>query len=85
MDPTSHTGGKHVNPGLEDLSGDSVFFKDDAGRIFHTYSTYGRGGEEFLGVYRYLDVTPKGRCEDGPTTVSPTGCGRRTCMTKAAW
>jgi predicted dithiol-disulfide oxidoreductase (DUF899 family) len=66
MDPTSHNGGKHVNPGLEDLSGDSVFFKDDTGRIFHTYSTYGRGSEEFLGVYRYLDVTPKGRSEDGP-------------------
>jgi predicted dithiol-disulfide oxidoreductase (DUF899 family) len=57
---------QHVDPGLEDLSGDSVFFKDDDGRIFHTYSTYGRGGEEFLGVYRYLDATPKGRGEDGP-------------------
>lgn len=57
---------EYVNPGLEDRSGDSVFFKDDAGQIFHTYSTYGRGGEEFLGVYRYLDVTPQGRREDGP-------------------
>ncbi len=57
---------EYANPGLEDLSGDSVFFKDDGGHIFHTYSTYGRGGEEFLGVYRYLDVTPKGRSEDGP-------------------
>jgi len=57
---------EYVNPGLEDLSGDSVFFKDDAGQIFHTYSTYGRGGEEFLGVYRYLDATPKGRSENGP-------------------
>jgi predicted dithiol-disulfide oxidoreductase (DUF899 family) len=57
---------EYVNPGLEDRFGDSVFFKDDAGQIFHTYSTYGRGGEEFLGVYRYLDVTPKGRSEDGP-------------------
>jgi len=57
---------EYVNPGLGDLSGDSVFFKDEAGRIFHTYSTYGRGGEEFLGVYRYLDVTPRGRSEDGP-------------------
>src|ERR687891_870062 len=57
---------EYVNPGLEDRSGDSVFVKDDAGQIFHTYSTYGRGGEEFLGVYRYLDVTPKGRSEDGP-------------------
>ncbi len=51
---------------LEDLSGDSVFVKDDAGRIFHTYSTFGRGGEEFLGIYRYLDATPKGRSENGP-------------------
>ena len=57
---------EYGNPGLEDRSGDSVFFKDDAGRIFHTYSTYGRGGEEFLGIYRYLDATPKGRREDGP-------------------
>jgi predicted dithiol-disulfide oxidoreductase (DUF899 family) len=54
------------NPGLEDLSGDSIFFKDGAGQIFHTYSTYGRGGEEFLGAYNYLDVTPKGRDENGP-------------------
>ena len=59
---TTNTGA----PRLEDLSGDSVFIKDDAGRIFHTYSTFGRGGEEFLGIYRYLDATPKGRSEDGP-------------------
>jgi predicted dithiol-disulfide oxidoreductase (DUF899 family) len=54
------------HPGLEDLSGDSVFFKDEAGQIFHTYSTFGRGGEEFLGAYRFLDVMPKGRDENGP-------------------
>jgi predicted dithiol-disulfide oxidoreductase (DUF899 family) len=57
---------EYGNPGLEDLSGDSVFVKDEAGQIFHTYSTYGRGGEEFLGIYRYLDATPKGRMENGP-------------------
>jgi predicted dithiol-disulfide oxidoreductase (DUF899 family) len=51
---------------MEDLSGNSVFYKDDAGRIFHTYSSYDRGGEEFLGIYRYLDVMPNGRGEDGP-------------------
>jgi predicted dithiol-disulfide oxidoreductase (DUF899 family) len=51
---------------LQDLSGDSVFFKDNAGQIFHTYSTFGRGGEEFLGIYSYLDTTPKGRDENGP-------------------
>jgi len=52
--------------GLEDLSGDSVFYKDESGWIFHTYSTYGRGGEQFLGIYGYLDVMPQGRNEAGP-------------------
>lgn len=51
---------------LEDLSGNSVFYKDATGQIFHTYSTYGRGGEQFLGIYGYFDVTPKGRAENGP-------------------
>jgi predicted dithiol-disulfide oxidoreductase (DUF899 family) len=54
------------NPGMEDLSGDSVFFKDDAGQIFHTYSVFGRGGEDFLGIYRFFDLMPKGREENGP-------------------
>lgn len=53
--------------GIQDLSGDSVFYKDAAGRIFHTYSAYSRGGEQFLGIYGYLDVMPKGRNETGPT------------------
>jgi predicted dithiol-disulfide oxidoreductase (DUF899 family) len=57
---------RHTDPGLADLSGDSVFFKDKKGTIFHTYSTFGRGGEEFLGAYRFLDVMPKGRDENGP-------------------
>jgi predicted dithiol-disulfide oxidoreductase (DUF899 family) len=39
-----------TNPGLEDLSGDSAFYRDAAGEIFHTYSTFGRGGEPFLGM-----------------------------------
>ena len=57
---------RYMDPGLEDLSGHTVFFKNDSGQIFHTYSTYGRGDEEFLGAYRFLDVTPKGRDENGP-------------------
>jgi predicted dithiol-disulfide oxidoreductase (DUF899 family) len=52
--------------GIEDLSGNSVFYKDESGQIFHTYSTFGRGGEEFLGIYRFFDTTPKGRNENGP-------------------
>jgi predicted dithiol-disulfide oxidoreductase (DUF899 family) len=51
---------------IEDLSGNSVFYKEDGGQIFHTYSTFGRGGEEFLSIYRFLDATPKGREENGP-------------------
>src|ERR1700683_4166938 len=51
---------------LEDLHGTSVFFKDEAGTVFHTYSTYARGGEWGLGAYRFLDLTPKGRNETGP-------------------
>lgn len=54
------------NPGMEDLSGDSIFFKDQGGRIFHTYSVFGRGGEDFLGIYRFFDLMPKGRDENGP-------------------
>ena len=51
---------------LEDLSGFSIFYKNDDGEIFHTYSTFGRGAEEVLGSYMLLDLTPKGRNENGP-------------------
>jgi predicted dithiol-disulfide oxidoreductase (DUF899 family) len=57
---------RHVDAGLEDLSGDSVFYRNSNGEIFLTYSTFGRGGEEFLGIYRMLDAMPKGRDENGP-------------------
>ncbi|HEY4112517.1 MAG TPA: thioredoxin family protein [Rhizomicrobium sp.] len=49
-----------------DLSGRSVFYKNETGEIFHTYSAYGRGGEEVMGVYGVLDAMPKGRNEHGP-------------------
>ncbi len=42
----------------------SVFVKDAAGSVFHTYSTYGRGVEAMMGTYNLLDLTPKGRDED---------------------
>jgi predicted dithiol-disulfide oxidoreductase (DUF899 family) len=50
----------------EELSGLSIFYKDEAGDIFHTYSTYGRGDELVDTTYMYLDLTPKGRNETGP-------------------
>jgi predicted dithiol-disulfide oxidoreductase (DUF899 family) len=55
-----------IDPGIEELPGDSVFYKDEAGDIYHTYSQYARGGEEGLGAYMLLDITPKGRNETGP-------------------
>ena len=57
---------REEKPEGTDYSGDSVFYKDAEGRIFHTYSTFGRGGEQFLGIYGFLDVMPKGRDENGP-------------------
>lgn len=50
----------------EELSGNSVFYKDASGNVFHTYSTDGRGDELLVGAYMYLDLTPKGRNETGP-------------------
>ena len=49
---------------IEELPGLSVFYRDDAGNIFHTYSSYGRGNEEVIGTYMYLDIAPKGRNEN---------------------
>lgn len=42
-----------------------MFCRDDAGEVFHTYSTYGRGVEAMMGAYSLMDLTPKGRDEDG--------------------
>jgi predicted dithiol-disulfide oxidoreductase (DUF899 family) len=50
----------------EELPGNSVFYKDEIGNVFHTYSTYARGDEMLDGAYMYLDLTPKGRNETGP-------------------
>jgi predicted dithiol-disulfide oxidoreductase (DUF899 family) len=44
-----------------DLPGVSVFYKDEAGEVFHTYSTYARGLDGLLGANHYLDLTPEGR------------------------
>jgi predicted dithiol-disulfide oxidoreductase (DUF899 family) len=49
----------------EEAPGASVFYMDEAGEIFHTYSTYTRGLDILLGTYNFLDLVPKGRDEDG--------------------
>jgi predicted dithiol-disulfide oxidoreductase (DUF899 family) len=51
---TYHLAGEQ--PGL------SVFLRDGE-RIYHTYSTYGRGLDWFLGTNHLLDLTPYGRQE----------------------
>jgi predicted dithiol-disulfide oxidoreductase (DUF899 family) len=48
----------------EELPGISMFYKDGAGEVFHTYSTYRRGVEAMMGTYDLLDLTPKGRDEE---------------------
>jgi predicted dithiol-disulfide oxidoreductase (DUF899 family) len=56
----------HDIPGAEafdELPGLSVFIKDDAGTVYHTYSSYARGNEEAISAFFYLDLTPKGRNE----------------------
>lgn len=52
-------------PPISDLPGLSVFARDETGGVYHTYSTYARGLDGFLNVYNLLDVTPKGRDEEG--------------------
>ena len=49
----------------EEAPGASVFYKDEAGEIFHTYSTYARGLDILVGTYNFLDLAPKGRDEEG--------------------
>src|SRR6266496_20356 len=48
----------------DELPGLSVFYKDENGDVFHTYSTYARGLDSLVGAYNFLDLTPKGRDED---------------------
>jgi len=50
---------------MADLPGISVFFKDESGAVFHTYSCYARGLDMMNAAYHYLDLVPKGRDEDG--------------------
>jgi predicted dithiol-disulfide oxidoreductase (DUF899 family) len=48
----------------EEAPGVSVFARDEAGNVFHTYSAYARGLDMLLGTYNFLDLVPKGRDED---------------------
>jgi predicted dithiol-disulfide oxidoreductase (DUF899 family) len=56
-EPTESNGGE--SPGI------SVFYKNESGEIFHTYSCYARGLDMLNTAYHYLDLVPKGRDEAG--------------------
>jgi predicted dithiol-disulfide oxidoreductase (DUF899 family) len=53
------------DPHSSEREGVSVFYKDPAGRVFHTYSAYARGIDMLNVAYHYLDLVPKGRDEAG--------------------
>lgn len=47
-----------------EMPGISVFFRNEQGEVFHTYSCYSRGIDMVNGAYQFLDLVPKGRDED---------------------
>jgi predicted dithiol-disulfide oxidoreductase (DUF899 family) len=50
--------------------GISVFYKNEQGDVFHTYSCYARGLDMLNGAYHFMDLVPKGRDEkDLPFTM----------------
>jgi predicted dithiol-disulfide oxidoreductase (DUF899 family) len=51
--------------GVDEAPGISVFYRDEKGDIFHTYSCFARGLDMMNAAYHYLDLTPLGRHEQG--------------------
>ena len=57
--------------GAPEAPGASVFYRDEDSVVYHTYSCYARGLDAMNGAYQWLDLTPKGRDEDGlPSTMA---------------
>ena len=71
FDPAKRVEGeRNYNYGTVAFGGDeapglSAFRRGDDGAIYHTYSTYSRGLDMFNGAYQMLDLTSKGRDEEG--------------------
>jgi predicted dithiol-disulfide oxidoreductase (DUF899 family) len=51
------------DPGFDDREGIGIFVRNEAGRVFHSYSSYARGIDAVNGTYQFLDLVPKGRDE----------------------
>ena len=54
----------HVDHPPDEAPGLSAFAIDEAGDVFHTYSTFSRGLDPINPAYQLLDLTPRGRDED---------------------
>lgn len=52
-----------IVPFMDEIQGCSVFCRNAAGEVFHSYSTYARGVEGVIGAFAFLDLAPKGRNE----------------------
>tara|TARA_R110002096_G_scaffold266710_1_gene460362 strand:+ start:155724 stop:156431 length:708 start_codon:yes stop_codon:yes gene_type:complete len=48
---------------MSELPGFSCFYKDDDGKIYHTYSTFAGGLDPIISADQYMDLTAKGRNE----------------------
>jgi predicted dithiol-disulfide oxidoreductase (DUF899 family) len=59
----------------EEQPGISVFYKDESvdDTIYHTYSSYARGGDLLIGTYNYLVVLRKLKEEVGPSVRLKSG------------
>jgi predicted dithiol-disulfide oxidoreductase (DUF899 family) len=53
------------DPKAPEREGNSIFYKDGSGALYHTYSCYDRGNDKLNLHYHYLDLVPKGRDEGG--------------------
>ena len=62
---TAHYNYRSAGFPMSEAPGLSAFVKDEAGAIYHTYSVFSRGLDGFNPAYQLLDITPKGRDEDG--------------------
>jgi predicted dithiol-disulfide oxidoreductase (DUF899 family) len=51
------------DPNARERERHSIFYKDESGAVFHTYSCYDRGNDKLNIHYHYLDIVPKGRDE----------------------
>ncbi len=48
---------------VSEAPGISVFYRDDDGTVYHTYSCYSRGIDMLNAAYHYMDLVPMGRDE----------------------